>query len=244
MPTAIFLGGYDAMRLPELNYGVFASPWRAPLARLVLRHASLLLPVDEALMASENRYATWPEARPQGVLAHVPGLVTPYAVVPTGYDAEAWPMGAPERGRTVCTVAFVDSERTLRLKGIDILFEVAQRMPEVSFNVVGVLPGIHDPIARRFSVPPNVHLLPPRPRAELAAFYGAHAVYVQLSRSEGLPNVLCEAMLCGCVPVGSAVGGIPSVIGDTGCVVEVPDSEGIAAAVGRAGPHPPEADRG
>jgi glycosyltransferase involved in cell wall biosynthesis len=37
-----------------------------------------------------------------------------------------------------------------------------------------------------------------------------------------MPNVLCEAMLCECVPVGSAVNSIPDIIGDAGFVVSRP----------------------
>lgn len=41
--------------------------------------------------------------------------------------------------------------------------------------------------------------------------------------SEGLPNTLCEAMLCGCIPVGSEVNGIPLAIGETGFVIKKKD---------------------
>jgi len=36
---------------------------------------------------------------------------------------------------------------------------------------------------------------------------------------EGFPNALCEAMLCGCIPVGSDVAAIPEIIGDTGYIL-------------------------
>jgi glycosyltransferase involved in cell wall biosynthesis len=152
-------------------------------------------------------------------------------------------MGPAERGATVCTVAFVGSERTLQLKGIDLVFAVAEQMPDVSFSVVGVDTGFQEVLMRRFSVAENVRLLPPRPREALAEVYAGHAVYVQLSRSEGLPNVLCEAMLCGCIPVGSAVGGIPEAIGETGYVVDVPQPAAIAAGIRKALGAGPEARR-
>ncbi len=233
-PVTLLLGGFDCNWLPELNYGVFDSRWRAPLARFALRHADLLLPVSASLIESENRYATWPEVRRQGVRAHVPGLATPYTVVPTGYDPDAWPMGPAERGQTVCTVAFLDNERTLRIKGIDLLIAAARRLPDVTFTVVGVADAFRSEVERLYHPPTNVYLVPPRHRAALAEVYGAASVYAQLSRSEGLPSVLCEAMLCGCVPVVSAVGAMPEVANSVGEVVEAPTLDRIAEAISRA----------
>lgn len=230
-PTAIIVGGYDANYLPELDYGVYGSRWRAPLARYALRHTDLLLPVSATLIASQPRFATWPEPRPQGVMAHVPGLVKPHAVVPTGYEPEAWPLGLGERGATVCTVGVLTSERTLRLKGIDLLIATARCMPDVHFQVVGLPEAQQADVRRTFAPPPNVDLLGLQPREKLAPIYGQSSVYLQLSRTEGLPNVVCEAMLCGCIPVGSRVGGIPDAIGEAGEIVDVPEPEQIADAV-------------
>ena len=242
-PAAVALGGTDSNWLPELGYGVYDSPWQAPLARWVLRKASLLLPVAEALMYSESRYATWPKRRANGVRAHVPELKTPFEVVPFGYDPSAWPMGPLDREPVVSTVALIASERTLRVKGVDILFEVARELPDITFQVVGVAEAYAPEAQSYFDPPPNVRLLPPRSRHELPAAYAASSVYVQLSRTEGMPNVLCEAMLCGCIPVGSDAAGIPHVIGEAGFVVDEPDASAIAGTIKEALSQGPEARR-
>ena len=231
VPVVVAVGGYDAACLPELDYGVFCSRWRAPLARGVLRGASLLLPVAQALVESENAFAPGAPTR-QGVRAHVPGLVTPVAVLPTGYDAAAWPAGPAVREPRVVTAALVATERTWHLKGLDLLADAARRLPGVAFEVVGVAPALA--ASKRPHVPPNVTLGPPVPRHALAAVYARAAVVAHLSRSEGLPNALCEAMLCGCVPVVSRVGGMPEAAGDTGRIVDAPDADAIADALVQA----------
>ncbi|MEM1114914.1 MAG: glycosyltransferase family 4 protein [Bacteroidota bacterium] len=226
VPSVVVLGGYDAVHLPSLGYGVFGSVWRAPLARDVCRRTTHLLPVASALVESVNAFATWPEPTAQGVRTHVPGLTTPTTVLPTGYDPEAWPMGKASRPASVLTVARVTDERTYRLKGLDLIEAAAGQRPGVPFEVVGV-----DPTVASRPVPPNLALRPPVPREALAARYAAASVYVQPSRSEGLPNALCEAMLAGCIPVASPVGGMPEAVGEYGTVVSAPTGEALAEAV-------------
>ena len=233
-PVAVVLGGFDANTLPELGYGVFASRWRAPLARSVLRHATVLLPVSGALIASENRYASWPESQAFGVKRQMPGLQTPYRVVPTGYAPADWPIGPDARPPVVCTVAYLDDDRTLKIKGIDLLFEVAAHLPEATFRIIGVTEPRAQAIRAAYTVPENVRLDSPCLREDLKEVYQQASVYLHLSRTEGLPNVVCEAMLCGCIPVGSAVGGIPEAIGEAGFIVEEPNPRRIAQVVREA----------
>jgi glycosyltransferase involved in cell wall biosynthesis len=231
VPSAVILGGFDAIHIPELDYGVYGSRWRAPLARYVVRNTDLLLPVSGSLIASVNRFTTWPELREQGVRAHVPGCETPYAVVPTGYEPEAWPLGPAERGRTVVTVGLLESDRTLWRKGVDLLFEAARVLPDVRFTVVGVPEERQAAVRAQYRPPPNVDLLGLQPRERLPELYGAASIYLQLSRAEGMPNVICEAMLCGCIPVGSRVFGIPDAVGPAGELVEAPEPARIADAI-------------
>jgi glycosyltransferase involved in cell wall biosynthesis len=63
------------------------------------------------------------------------------------------------------------------------------------------------------------------------------------SSSEGFPNVIGEAMSCGVPCVGTAVGDVTELIGDTGEVVPPSDPEAVAAAIHRIVSLPGEAKR-
>jgi hypothetical protein len=103
-PVVVAVGGFDAISLPSLQYGVVLSRWRWPLARYVLSNADLLLPVSPSLVYSENAFSEWPNTTSQGIRAFIPGIRTPVRVVPTGYDPSAWPAGPMERAPVVATV--------------------------------------------------------------------------------------------------------------------------------------------
>jgi glycosyltransferase involved in cell wall biosynthesis len=65
-------------------------------------------------------------------------------------------------------------------------------------------------------------------------------ILVVPSYKEGLPNIVLEAMACGCVVLATAVGGIPGVIkdGETGCIMKDNSPECIAENIKRALNHP------
>ncbi len=234
-PCVVVLGGFDATALPQYRFGVFSSRWRAAAARIIVRRARFLLAVTPGLVRSENRFAFWPSSRGDGILAHVPDLHTPIEVLPTAFRPELWPMGAPARGRSVLTSAWVASNRTFLIKGLDLLIEVARRMPDTPFRVIGIHDEIRSWIRESCNPPGNLEILPPRDRFSLPSVYGEASVYLQPSRTEGgLPMALGEAMLCGCIPVASEVGGMPDTVGEAGFLAASPDPEAIAALVERA----------
>ncbi len=240
-PCVVVLAGFDSNHLPEIKYGVYASAWRAPAAKYVLRNATLLLPLTETLIYSENSYTHWPRKTSHGVRVHAGPDHAPYRAIPTGYLPERWPMGPEERSPSVVTVAFMDSVRTAYVKGIDVFIAAARLMPEVPFTLIGVNEVMQAPLSKHFQPPPNVHFLPPASPPELVRTYGETSVYAQFSRTEGVPSVLCEAMLCGCVPVGSRVFGIQEIIGGAGFLLDSPEADAVASAIRVALEQPPPA---
>jgi glycosyltransferase involved in cell wall biosynthesis len=213
-PSIVVLGGADVVTRPEIGYGMANSAWKRRLLIRTLRTATRLLPVDPSLRDAALALAP---VRPEAI-----------TVLPTGYDETAWLPG-PKESDLVLTVAGCETEDRMKVKGIDRLLRVAKGMPGVRFVVIGMDPRIGQLLAPE--CPANVRLLGPVERAELHPWYQRASVYCQPSLSEGLPNALCEAMLCGCIPVGTDVGGMPYAIGDAGIIVQAGNDEELGAAI-------------
>lgn len=217
--SIVVVGGYDAARVPEIGYGLWAvgGPLDKALARLALKRAGRVLVVDPSLKDDLVRNAG------------INGSNVDY--VPTGYDYNYW-VPYSEKEDIVLTVGEVNWTN-VRRKGFETFVRAAAYVPEARF----VLAGKHadDSIEYLRSISPqNVEFTGWLSREELRDLYGRAKVYCQLSLYEGLPNALCEAMLGGCVPVGTRRNGIPTAIGDTGFYVPYGDPEATAEAVKKA----------
>lgn len=200
--TYLVIGGYDVASMPELKYGSLASPLRKTLAVYSMNNATLCLPVVENLENKVREVA--PKANTQTIY--------------TGYRFESSENISfdEKRDEIVLSVSITNNRQRYLVKGLDRFRELAQLLPDYRFVVIGVLDEakhLFDPI------PHNLELLPPLPLNEVIEFYGKASFYAQLSRSEGLPNALCEAMLYGCIPIGTNVGGITAAIDKVGLVM-------------------------
>lgn len=220
----IISGGYDSTSIPEIAYGLFArKDMRAALGKRAFRYCTAVLPVDESLVENTNTYMKGAPFQ-TGIRAFCNLPVSKFITIPTGYDPEIWRAGDERvRKNSVVSVASVPDMTRWRLKGGALLMEVAALLPGTQFYFYGVNNAFAAMLART-DIPPNFHIFGLVEHGSLPSILSEHRVYAQLSLSEGLPNGLCEAMLCGCIPVGSNVNGIPAAIGDTGYILEKEDA--------------------
>jgi glycosyltransferase involved in cell wall biosynthesis len=112
--------------------------------------------------------------------------------------------------------------QTFLVKGLDRFTELARVTPDLTFVIVGIGKEMYPGFNPR---PDNLVLLPLVDQQELYQWFGRAKFYAQLSRSEGMPNGLCEAMLMDCIPLGMRIGGIPAVIADNGYLLDEWDAE-------------------
>jgi glycosyltransferase involved in cell wall biosynthesis len=210
--SIIIIGGADVANEKEYNYGIWLSWWKSKVVKYGITHADYVLPVDESLEKEAMRLCNYDGKN--------------ISVVHTGYDSSQWfPRGKKEP--FVLSVGVCPDMVRIMKKGFDILFAVAKNMSDTKFIIIGISPHIAD----QLSVPPNVQCIPKVAQKELLDYYQRAKVFTQLSRHEGMPNTLCEAMMCECIPVGSNAFGIPTAVGDAGFIVDTSDTTKVIEAL-------------
>ncbi len=216
-PSVIAIGGADVAAIPEIGYGIWLSPWKSRFVSYALRRADKVLAVDPFLKAEAARRARYDGHN--------------IDVLPTGYDSSFWSPGG-EKTDSVLTVAACDSKARVGVKGVDLLLDAARLVPSTRFLLVGIGEPFIQAIAAR--APANVEIRGRVAPEELLALYRKTKVYCQPSRFEGLPNAVCEAMLCGCVPVCTDVGGTRTAVDGRGLLVPWGDPGPLAASISEA----------
>lgn len=221
----IISAGTDAASYPSINYGNYRKAVYRWFTQTSFRLCAHITPVHATLIRSENHFYS-KDGIKQGIFEHVPGLDKPFTVIPYGYDSSRWPI--EERNplaNSFITVAYIPDQVRYILKGIDLILDAAERLPDCQFTLVGMQ---YQPDR---TIPSNVKVLGKVENKDLPDYYNRHEFYFQLSISEGHPNALCEAMLCRCIPIGSAVTSIPDIIGETGFTVPERTAEAVVAAI-------------
>jgi glycosyltransferase involved in cell wall biosynthesis len=217
-PVVCILGGLECVKFPSVKTGSYTRPFFGWITKWCLKNATHLCPVHDTLILTDYTYQDDDYPR-QGYKYFVPGCDTPATVIKNGYDASRWKQTAGKKPDTFITVAHgIEKDHLFRLKGIDLINTIAGRFPDCTFTVVG---GRRDLI--RKPAFDNVKFIGEVANDKLHELFSTHEYYLQLSIIEGFPNALCEAMLCRCIPIGSAVGAIPEIISNDKLILKRKD---------------------
>jgi glycosyltransferase involved in cell wall biosynthesis len=211
--SIIIVGGYDAIVDNKNNHGLFfTGGLRSTIAKLNYKMVNEVWVVHKSL---ENGcdFAKQKFNVISGVRRFTSKKNIVIKDINTGYDTRFWNYDKSEEKTGALTAAFFSDKRVINIKGLNIFNQLASFLPNVNFTIVGES-GIR--ISEFINLEPNIKVMGVQTRSEMKELYQKHKFYFQGSRLEGLPNSLCEAMLCGCIPVGSRVFGIPDAIGTTG----------------------------
>jgi glycosyltransferase involved in cell wall biosynthesis len=214
----VILGGVDCARIEDLEYGIFLDPLKKHFATGAVRRSVLALPVQSHLVEDFLRNSGLSSIR--------------FRVIPTGFDSESFVPRGPKENMAL-TVGGLADRRTALRKGLDVFARAAAVLPHYRFVAAGaydahVRAWIADLAGGRVEFPGRLS------DAALLALYQNAKVYCQFSRYEGLPNALCEAMLCEDVPCGTMQPGVAEAIGETGFYCANGDQTGAIEAIERA----------
>jgi len=151
--------------------------------------------------------------------------------MPNWYDETEMPdIATPRReGGQPMRVGFAGG--LTRAKGVEHLVELARRLPEVEFHLVGSRYEETDAILKNAPASLVVHGEVDHGRA-LDILARCHVLVFPTSFPEGFPNVVCEAMALGLAVVATPVGAIPEMIpSGQGGFIEPLDLDAFEAAL-------------
>ncbi len=225
IPIFIILHGTDCASIPSIGYGSLRSPIRKYFMGLSYGWATKLLPVSASLINIDNQYYIGGNENRQGFKYFFPNMQSKAEVVFNGLDSSFWKTIASAQRKENSFVT-VFSKNQFVLKGGDLILEVAKLFPNYTFYFVGLEKPEHIE-----SLGKNVFFLGRKTQKEMVEIFNGTSYYIQLSIFEGFGMSLCEAMLCGCIPIGSNVNVIPEIIGDSGFIVEERSEKALANAI-------------
>lgn len=214
----IVIGGYDVSSIPQFNYGVHIRPFRSWCVKFAMKHATCLLPNAKQLIDNQNKFLG-DQVVKGGILSFVPKPKGKIQVINNGYDIDFWTSGEViQKEKIVLTVVSNLDRKTYKMKGIDNFIEVAKVITDYTFVIIGDKESFLS--ENNIDLSENIQVYKGLSHSELKKFYKRSKVFCLFSLSEGMPNVLCEAMLCECIPVGNSILSVPDIIGNCGFLVE------------------------
>jgi glycogen(starch) synthase len=167
----------------------------------------------------------------QAVQLHVPGRSI---VIPNCYRSDLF----REYSEVSKDLEIVFVGRLIRDKGIADLIDALAELGRTGFrprlSIVGDGPGRPHILTRvkGLGLEQQVSLIGIRRGSELARFLARHRVMVVPSRCvEAFGLVAIEGIACGCVLVGSHIGGLPEAIGPCGITVPAESISALARAI-------------
>lgn len=221
----IILGGTDCVSFPSINYGSLRKPLLATFIKWSYQLCYKLVPVDDSLVYCNYNYYENSQYKNQGFKYFFPKISTPYKVIYNGFNPDSFvkPIDKKQKNSFI-VISYIPNMMRYKLKGIDIVIKLAELYKHCSFTIIGIKKSVIDQLT---STPNNVIFQPFLLQNQFKTNLLNSEYVLQLSISEGFPNALCEAMLSGCIPIGSSVGAIPHIINDTGYIVESSNIEYI-----------------
>jgi glycosyltransferase involved in cell wall biosynthesis len=163
---------------------------------------------------------------------------TPITVLRNGVDTSLFhPVNQLQARKELCVSGevWLSVGRLVELKGNHLTIKALSKRPHATLLLVGEGPDKIKlkKLAKTLDIENRIVFVGAKSQNELKTYYSAADILILASSREGWANVILEAMACGAKVVGSNVGGIPEVIGDSnaGRIFNKRNPEDIVLAV-------------
>lgn len=137
-------------------------------------------------------------------------------VLPNGVDPELFSPRGRMASRGVVRLPgplLLSVGRLVPAKGHDLAIQALRDLPGWHLAVVGEGDrSVLQELAQHLGVADRVFLVGPVAQSELANYYSAADALVLASESEGMPNVVLEALACGTPVIATRVGDVPAIL--------------------------------
>lgn len=219
IPYLVSLRGGD---VPGFQYDGIGLYHRlsGPVIRLIWRGAAAVIANSDGLAALARRFA--------------PEIAVP--VIPNGVDTTVF-SPVTERPDVESPLHLLTVGRLVRQKGVDVVLAAMARAADrsIRLTVVGDGPARQELAERagQLGLTERVTFTGWRERADLPALYREADAFVLVSRDEGMPNVVLEAMASGLPVIATDIPGSRDLVvdGETGRLIAVDDVGALTAAL-------------
>ena len=215
--SIVVAGGYDVAKMTEIGYGLMNMRFWRFFPIFSFKNCDKILAVSEHTKREINENMDVDDKK--------------VLVVRHGFNKDRFfPRNRKEN--VVVTVAEANSQ-TLVIKGLTDFVKTANLLPDTKFYLIGK--GEKESVCRLRQINQRNFIYKGFvPHRKIATIMQRAKVYVQISAHESFGCALAEAMLCECIPVVTACGAIPEVVGNTGYYVPYGDIKAIAETIERA----------
>ena len=206
-PIYSVIGGYEVEYLPQLNYGGIKNPFRKKAIQYSLNRATTLFPVSD-----------YTKKRTRELIHH-----SRIHKIYNGIEIDPERKMIKKENALFLTVAHIEREQNLYIKGIPRFFSIAKAFPSDPFVLIGGKQAVIESYLG--DIPSNVEIIGFQSRDALDSWYKKTCFYVQLSEVESFGLAVLEALSWGAVPIVSNRGALPELYSEVGIVMDLENFE-------------------
>lgn len=225
-PVHIILHGAEVASIPSLRYGSLRKKWIKKIVEISISNATSILPVSKYLIESKHLSKGVGISSAQGLRTFFPKLKFEFNVIYNGLDPDFWAFPEDNSKNDTALIVAMAQPNQFERKGIDLLLEAAVQLKHISFKVLALKGHWTEK-----TLPANVEYLPFLPPQEVRMHFQKATVFLQISRWEGFGCALCEAMLCGCLPIVGNVNMLPEIAGNEESVLTHLNSDELTKTI-------------